>query len=191
VLRTDRLILREWRETDRAPFAALNADPEVMEHFVAPLSRAESDAFADRIEARMSANGYGLWAVEVIGGAPFVGYVGLSMGDFDAPFMPAMEIGWRLARDAWGHGYATEAATVALEFAFSTLDRDEVDSWTAKTNLRSQAVMRRIGMRRDLAYDFEHPRVPVGHPIRPHVLYRLPRRYWVEYRATTGDREEG
>jgi RimJ/RimL family protein N-acetyltransferase len=191
VLETERLVLRRWRDDDREPFAALNADPVVMEHFTQRLSRDESDAFVDRIEARFEANGYGLWAVEVKGGSPFIGYVGLAMGDFDAPFMPAMEVGWRLRRDAWGFGYATEAARAALGFGFADLGREEIDSWTAVGNVRSQAVMQRLGMRRDAACDFDHPRVPEGHPVRPHVLYRLTRAEATMYRGLTGERREG
>ncbi len=177
-LRTERLALRRWRDGDRQPFAELNADPVVMEHFVTTLSRAGSDAMVDRLEARFDDHGWGLWAVEVIGGAPFIGYVGLSPADFEAPFTPATEVGWRLAHEAWGNGYATEAARAALSFGFDEAGMDEVDSWTAVGNVRSQAVMERLGMRRDPGGDFEHPRVPVGHPVRPQVLYRLRRDEW-------------
>jgi RimJ/RimL family protein N-acetyltransferase len=177
-LRTSRLVLRRWRPSDREPFAVLNADPIVMEHFVAPLTRTESDDFADRNEAGLDERGYGLWAVEVPGVAPFIGFIGLNPATFDAPFTPAVEVGWRLARDSWGRGYATEGATAALAFAFDELDLDEVLSFTSRLNTRSQRVMERIGMHRDPTGDFEHPSVPFGHPIRPHVLYRIDRTSW-------------
>ena len=167
-LRTARLRLRRWRDEDREPFAALNADPVVMEHFPATLTRAESDALVDRIEAHFDEHGYGLWAVEAHGA--FVGFTGLAWQTYEASFTPALEVGWRLRRSAWGSGYATEAATAAL--ARGLEDVDSVVSTTALTNLRSQRVMQRIGMRR--ALEFEHPRVPDGHPLRPHVLYRAP-----------------
>ena len=167
-LRTARLLLRRWRGDDRAPFAAMNADPVVMEHFPAPLTREHSDALVDRIEAHFDEHGYGLWAVEVDG--TFIGFTGLLWQTYEASFTPALEVGWRLARTAWGHGYATEAATVALARGLEEVG--SVVSTTALTNLRSQRVMQRIGMRRELAFD--HPRVPEGHPVRPHVLYRAP-----------------
>lgn len=171
-LRTERLLLRGWRDEDREPFAALNADPEVMAHFPGPLDRADSDALADRIAARVAASGHGLWAVEVPRVAPFVGFVGLAPIPFEAHFTPAMEVGWRLARAHWGAGYATEAARAALAFAFTDLGLEEVVSITVPENHRSRAVMERIGMTHDPADDFDHPRFEPGHPLRRHVLYR-------------------
>jgi RimJ/RimL family protein N-acetyltransferase len=172
-LRTERLLLRPWRPADREPFAALNADAEVMRHFPAPLTREQSDAFADRIEATFEQQGWGLWAVEVRDGGEFVGFTGLGRPSFDAHFMPAIEIGWRLARGAWGRGYATEAARAAAAFGFETLAADELVSFTAVANTRSRAVMERLGMTYDPADDFDHPSVPAGHELRRHVLYRL------------------
>lgn len=177
-IETDRLLLRPWRNEDLAPFAALNADPQVMEHFVSTYSRRESDETAARIRARLEQRGYGFWAVEVKGSEPFVGFVGLAHADFEAPFTPAVEIGWRLARASWGRGYATEAARAALRFAFAQLGLAEVVSFTVPANRRSRAVMERIGLKRDLGGDFDHPRVVEGHPIRRHVLYRLRREDW-------------
>jgi len=165
--------MRRWRDADREPFAALNADPEVMEHFPNRLTREESDALVDRIEAAFDEQGYGLWAVVAESG--FIGFVGLQPVRFTAHFTPAVEIGWRLTRSAWGHGYASEAAVAARDFAFRKAGLDEIVSFTTYRNERSQAVMRRIGMRRDPADDFDHPRLPVDHPMRPHVLYRLTR----------------
>ena len=137
-----------------------------------PLDRPASDALADRIEEHFESRGYGLWVVEVPDGSPFVGFVGLAVADFPAEFTPAVEVGWRLAEAYWGRGYATEAATAALAFGFSTLGLDEIVSFAAVGNVRSRRVMERIGLRRDPADDFEHPRVAVGDPLRPHVLYR-------------------
>ena len=167
-LRTDRLLLRRWREEDRAPFAALNADPVVMEHFPAPLTRDQSDALVDRIEAHFDEHGYGLWALEADGA--FAGFTGLVWQTYEASFTPALEVGWRLTRSAWGRGWATEAGAAAL--AHGLAEVGSVVSTTALTNVRSQRVMQRLGMRREL--EFDHPRVPQGHPVRPHVLYRAP-----------------
>jgi ribosomal-protein-alanine N-acetyltransferase len=173
-LRTERLVLRRWRDEDRAPFAALNADAEVMRHLPAPLTRAESDAMVDRIEARFAETGFGLWAAETPA-LGFIGFVGLAWQSFPAPFTPAVEVGWRLARAAWGRGLAPEAARAVVADGFARLAVDEIVSMTATTNLASQRVMQKIGMTRDPADDFEHPNVPEGDPLRPHVLYRLAR----------------
>lgn len=174
-LATERLVLRGWRAADRDPFAAMNADPAVMEHFPGTLDGTASDSFLERMNAHWSTNGFGLWAVERRADERFLGFTGLSDPGFEAPFMPAVEIGWRFARDAWGHGYATEAAKAALSFGFESLGRTEIVSFTAPANTRSIAVMERLGVTRDPADDFDHPRVPVGHPLRRHVLYRLAR----------------
>ena len=173
-MESDRLILRRWRDSDRAPFAALNADPEVMEYFPGLMTRAESDGFVDRIEAGFDQRGFGLWVVEVRDTGEFIGFTGLSVPRFDAPFMPAVEIGWRLARSAWGHGYATEAARRVVAYGFMDLDLAEIVSFTATGNSRSRAVMERLGMTHDPADDFDHPLLPPG-PLRRHVLYRLRR----------------
>lgn len=172
---TDRLLLRRWRPEDREPFAALNADPAVMEHFVACPTRAESDDLVDRIEDTFDREGYGLWAVEVVADGSFAGFVGLWPATFDAAFTPAVEVGWRLARHAWGSGYATEAAQAALRDGFERLGLDEIVSFTTVGNVRSRRVMEKIGMTHDPADDFDHEAVPVDHPLRRHVLYRLAR----------------
>jgi ribosomal-protein-alanine N-acetyltransferase len=173
-LRTPRLTLRRWRSDDLAPFAELNADPEVMEHLLSVLTREESDAFVTRIEAEFDECGFGLWAVEVADGAPFIGYVGLHRAPFEASFTPAVEVGWRLAREHWGHGYATEAARAAVRYGLEEAGLDEIVSFTTPANVRSWKVMERLGMTRDPRSDFEHPNVPIGHHLRPHVLYRFP-----------------
>jgi RimJ/RimL family protein N-acetyltransferase len=174
VLETERLLLRDWQPSDHAPFAALNADPEVMEHFPSRLTRAESDALVDRIALRWAEDGHGLWAVERIADGAFLGFSGVAR----LAWLPTPEIGWRFARFAWGQGLATEAARAARDWAFSTLGLAEIVSVTTAGNDRSQAVMRRIGMTRDPADDFLHPNLPDGHPLRPHVLYRLRRADW-------------
>jgi len=175
VLRTERLVLRRWRDADREPFAALNADPVVMEHFVARPTRAESDELVDRIEDTFDREGYGLWAAEVRATGGFAGFVGLWPATFDAPFTPAVEVGWRLARSAWGSGYATEAARMAARDGFDRLDLAEIVSFTSVGNTRSRRVMEKIGMTHDPADDFDHSALPAGHRLRHHVLYRLSR----------------
>ncbi len=173
-LSTPRLTLRQWRSDDLEPFAALNADPEVMRFFPAALSREESDALATRARVGIDKRGWGLWAVEVAESSAFIGFVGLAEPRFDAHFTPAVEVGWRLARSAWGKGYATEAGRAAVEHGFDELGLREIVSLTAVLNERSRRVMERLGMSHDPADDFDHPSVLVG-PLRPHVLYRLRR----------------
>jgi RimJ/RimL family protein N-acetyltransferase len=174
-LSTARLLLRRWRATDREPFAALNADPHVMEHFPARLTRAESDRLIARIEAGFDRYGYGLWALELRATGELVGFTGLNVPSFDAHFTPAVEIGWRLARFAWGQGYATEAGRASLAFGFEQAGLREIVSFTSAANLRSQAVMERIGMTHDPADDFDHPELGTGDDLRRHVLYRIAR----------------
>ncbi|HLK91255.1 MAG TPA: GNAT family N-acetyltransferase [Polyangia bacterium] len=181
VLRTERLVLRPWRDDDLPPFAALNADPRVREHFPACLSRVESDASAAKIRSAFEAQGYGLWAVEVVGVAPFIGFIGLAEPGFSAPFTPCVEIGWRLAHAHWGRGYATEGARAALAFGFGPAGLAEIVSMTTPANTRSRHVMEKLGMHRDPAEDFDHPNLAPGSPARRHVLYRLR-----APRATTG-----
>ncbi len=178
-LRTERLVLRRWQPEDRAHFAEMNADPAVMEFFPSMLTRSESDALAERFDAEFDVRGDGVFAVEVTGGEGFVGFVGLhaftSEEPSPLPFAPGVEVGWRLAHAVWGRGYAPEAARACLSFGFDELHLDEIVSFTSVVNERSRQVMRKIGMRRDPADDFDHPRVPVGHLLRPHVLYRIGR----------------
>jgi RimJ/RimL family protein N-acetyltransferase len=179
MIRTERLRLRRWREADRAPFAHLNADPAVMEHLQGTLSRERSDAFIERIEAAWDQRGWGLWAVEVPGVAPFVGFVGLTSADF-LNGAPMVEVGWRLAREQWGRGYATEAAREALRVGFAEVGLREIVSFTVAHNGRSRRVMERIGLVRDPSGDFDHPGVDaVAYPRIVHqVLYRLDRDTW-------------
>jgi RimJ/RimL family protein N-acetyltransferase len=156
----------------------MNADPRVMEHFPGTMTRAASDAFADMIEAHFARHGFGLWAVEAPGQVEFAGFVGLAVPRFEAHFTPAVEVGWRLAAEWWGRGYATEAARAAVRFGFIEAGLSEIVSFTAPANEPSRAVMRRIGMTHDPAEDFDHPALPPGHRLRRHVLYRLTRERW-------------
>lgn len=175
-LTTERLVMRGWREEDLAPFAALNADPEVMRYFPSTQTRQASDAFVkDRIIPSFVEHGFGLWAVERTDTAEFIGFVGLCTVGFDAPFTPAVEVGWRLARAHWGKGLATEAARASLAFGFDVVGLAEVVSFTSPWNEPSQAVMRRLGMVPDPAGNFDHPRLEAGSRLSRHVLYRLTR----------------
>ena len=178
-LSTARLTLRTWRDGDRDAFAALNADPAVMEFFPSTISRSGSDASIDAWQKQFSERGWSNWAVELQATGQFIGFVGLSVPVRVLPFTPCVEIGWRLARSAWGQGYATEAAREALRFGFDTLQLEEIVSFTAAVNTRSRAVMERIGMH-DAHEDFEHPAVADGHPLRLHCLYRLSQQQWKE-----------
>jgi RimJ/RimL family protein N-acetyltransferase len=177
-LETTRLLLRPWSDDDLEPFAALNADPRVMEHFPALMDRATSDAQATRWRAMFAEHGLGMWAVEEKEGAPFIGFVGLSIPAFEAAFTPCVEVGWRLAADYWGRGYATEAALASLAFGFGSLGLARIVSYTARPNLRSEAVMQRLGMKREAKGDFIHPLVPAGHRLAWHVLYAIDRADW-------------
>jgi RimJ/RimL family protein N-acetyltransferase len=184
VIRTERLILREWRDEDLVPFAAMGQDREVMEFFPTLLDREGSAAMIERIRTYQGSDGFSFWAVEVAGGDPFIGFAGLGRPRFTAPFTPCVEIGWRFARDAWGKGYATEAARGALDHAFGTLELDEVVAFLVPENRRSAAVCERIGMTRDPDGDFDHPNIAPGtisvggHPIQRHALYRLTMAGW-------------
>ena len=172
-LDTERLVLRRWRDSDLEPWAELNADPQVREHLGEMMTREQSDASVARFQAEFDARGYGWFALEVRATGEFIGFAGLDEVDEEMPFT-GMEIGWRLARASWGHGYATEAARAVLAFGFHTVGLAEILALTTATNLRSQAVMRRIGMTRDPSDDFEDPTVPEG-PLRPNVMYRITR----------------
>jgi RimJ/RimL family protein N-acetyltransferase len=165
--------LRRWRAADRAPFAAMNADPRVMEFFPALLSPEETDARIARIEAHFDEHGFGLWAVEIPGVREFAGFVGLNHTPFEATFTPCVEIGWRLAAEFWNQGFATEGARAVLAFGFETLKLDEIFSFTVPDNLRSRRVMEKIGMTHDVSDDFDHPLLPEGHRLKRHVLYRI------------------
>lgn len=170
---TPRLLLRRWRKSDHDPFAAINADPRVMEHFPKLLTRGESDALVERIERHFLQKGYGLWAVEIPGQAAFAGFIGLSTPLFQAHFTPCTEIGWRLAAEFWGQGYATEGARAVLDHAFRVLQLQEVVSMTAQCNLRSRRLMEKLGMTRREEEDFDHPSLPPGDRLARHVLFRI------------------
>jgi RimJ/RimL family protein N-acetyltransferase len=174
-VRTERLILRRWRESDREPFARMNADPKVMEFFPATLSREESEGLVDRIEAHFAEHGFGCSAAELKETGEFIGFIGLAVPRFESAFTPCVEIGWRVAAKHWGHGLATEGARAVVELALSELGLTEIVSFTTVENVRSRRVMEKLGMRHDAEDDFDHPLVPEGHALRRHVLYRLRR----------------
>ncbi|MBO9536069.1 GNAT family N-acetyltransferase [Herbaspirillum sp.] len=184
MLQGARVLLRPWRPEDRDPFAAINADPLAMRHFPAPLSRHDSDALADRIEAHFAQYGFGPWALEIPGVSEFAGCVGLLNVSFQAHFTPAVEIAWRVAPALWGKGYATEAAACAIRHGFRALALPEIVSFTVPANLRSIAVMQRLGMQCDIREDFLHPNLPPQHPLRLHRLYRLRRGQWLEQQGS-------
>ena len=177
-LDTERLRLRQWRASDRAPFAQMNADPRVMEFFPTCLDREASDALAGRIEVRIAERWWGLWAAEVRATAEFIGFIGLQPPIAQLPCSPCVEVGWRLAQPYWGKGFATEGARAALAFGFAKLGLDEIVSFTVPANRRSRAVMERLGMQEDKAGTFEHPSIAPGSPLRRHCLYRLDRSRW-------------
>ena len=177
-LRTERLLLRGWREQDREPYAAINADPQVREFFPELLTRAQSDAQIAVFDEHFAAHGFGMWALELRSSGELIGFAGMDLATYDAHFAPAIESGWRLARSAWGHGYASEAAREALRFGFAELELEEIVACTTPANLRSRAVMERLGMTRDPGEDFDHPEIAAGHPLCPHVLYRLSAERW-------------
>ncbi|MFM7200556.1 MAG: GNAT family N-acetyltransferase [Myxococcota bacterium] len=175
---TERLILRRWRASDAEALAVLNADPQVVAFLPGPLSRVESDALLGRLEQHFDKHGFGLWAVELPGQVPLIGWVGLLVPRFEAAFTPCVEIGWRFAPAYWGKGYATEGAHAALQFGFEQLGLKEIVSFTVPANGRSRRVMERLGMEQDEAGSFEHPLMPEGHALRPHLLYRLSQARW-------------
>lgn len=186
MLTTARLQLRSWRDEDLEPFAALNADPRVREFFPSVQTRQESAESMQYIRDHWAQRGFGPWAVEVLGGAPFIGFIGLNVPSFDAPFMPSVELGYRLAHDHWGYGYATEGARAAIAFGFTTVGLAEIVAMTAAGNVRSRRVMTRLGMTRNAADDFDHPNIGAGHRLRRHVLYRLTGDDWAATPTVTG-----
>jgi 3-dehydroquinate dehydratase/shikimate dehydrogenase len=179
IIQTKRLILRPWEEKDLESFAKLNADPRVMEFFPGLLSAEESNQLAKKIRTAMDQQGWGFWAASIPGVADFIGFIGLAQVNFVADFAPAVEVGWRLAYDYWGKGYATEGAQAALDYGFDTLNLKEIVSFTAVQNSRSRKVMEKIGMHHIEQEDFDHPKLPEGHPLKRHVLYRLEANEWL------------
>jgi 3-dehydroquinate dehydratase/shikimate dehydrogenase len=173
IITTERLILRPWRSEDLEPFAQLNADPRVMEYFPSTLSREESDRLAESNRSELLHEGWGKWAVSVPGAADFIGYIGLARVEYPCPFAPTVEIGWRLAYDYWSKGYATEGAKAAIKYGFDKVNLTEIVSFTTVQNKRSQRIMEKLGMHHAPEDDFDHPKLPEGHPLRRHVLYRL------------------
>jgi RimJ/RimL family protein N-acetyltransferase len=183
-LPTDRLLMREWLVDDRAPYAALNGDPDVMHHFPSTLTPAQSDEMIDRMTAAWDDRGFGLWAVERLDTGEFIGFVGLSVPSWHAEFTPCVEVGWRLGKQHWGNGFAPEAAAAALEWAFKNIEPpdDQIVSFATTTNVKSHRVMEKIGMRRDIAGDFDHPLLP-DWVDRRHVIYRINREQHAEHVA--------
>lgn len=179
-LKTERLILRQWNEADREPFARMNADPRVMEFLGETLSREQSDELAERIEAHFRTYEFGLYAAEMVESGEFIGFIGLAVPTFDAAFTPCVEIGWRLAAEYWGAGLATEGAKESVRHAFEELGLGELVSFTAIRNERSRRVMAKLGMTHDATENFDHPKLPAGDPLRRHVLYRLTRERWAD-----------
>jgi RimJ/RimL family protein N-acetyltransferase len=190
-LTTSRLQLRRWRDSDRQPFQALNADPRVMEFMPGLLSPRESDDLIARVEEHFGRHGFGVFAAELLEGNVFIGFIGLNIPSYDAPFMPAVEIGWRLGFDHWGRGLATEGARAVVRHAFETLSLSSLVSFTVPQNLRSRRVMEKIGMVHDSASGFDHPSLPAGHPLSRHVLYRIHRHpASFENRESEGEKRE-
>ncbi len=182
-LKTERLILREWNEADREPFARMNADARVMEYLGEPMAREQSDEVADRIEAHFRAHGFGLCAAELAESGEFIGFIGLAVPTFEAAFTPCVEIGWRLAAEYWGAGLATEGAREIVRYAFEELGLADLVSLTTIRNERSRRVMAKLGMTHDAAENFDHPRLPANDPLCRHVMYRLTREKWVNSTA--------
>ncbi|WP_039356972.1 GNAT family N-acetyltransferase [Candidatus Protochlamydia amoebophila] len=178
VIKTERLVLRQWCEDDLEPFAKLNADPRVMEWFPSTLSRLESDDLAKRISPKLQEQGWGLWAVSIPDISSFIGFIGLAVPTFNAHFTPAVEVGWRLAYEYWGKGYATEGALAALKYGYEALNLKEIVSFTTVANQRSRHVMEKIGMHHDPKGDFDHPKLPKDHLLKKHVLYRMNHNEW-------------
>lgn len=183
MLTTERLILRHWKEADLEPFAALNADPVVMEHFPKLSTLQETKEMIERIEAAFAKNTFGLWAVELKSTNEFIGFVGLARPNFDAHFTPCVEIGWRLAKEFWGKGYAPEAARESLKYGFEQSGLEEIIAITSTTNVNSMTVMKKIGMKTNPDENFPHPKLEDGHPLQMHVLYRLSKDQWLKSQA--------
>lgn len=183
IIRTQRLILRPWRNSDLKPFADLNADLKVMQFYPSPLSRKESDSLAEKIQREFFLRGYGFWAVEIPGEYDFIGYIGLNYWNLNMSFAPCIDVGWRLASEHWGKGYATEGARAALKYGFEVLEFSEIVAMATIGNVKSHRVMERLGMRHDPAENFEHPMVPKGDPLSWRVLYRLTRKEWMSQDA--------
>ena len=179
-LKTERLVLRCWEDSDRETFTELNNDARVLEYLPGPLTRAQVDEWINRIDCHFEDYGFGLWAVEVPGEADFIGFVGLAVPRVELPFGPCVEVGWRIASRFWNRGFATEGARAAVAFGFTAGGLDEIVSFTVPANIRSRRVMEKLGMTHDPGDDFDHPSLEEGHRLRRHVLYRLSRSEWLE-----------
>jgi len=177
-LKTERLILRPWEERDLKPFSHINCDPQVMEFYPHLLNYDESAALMHKMIADFSLRGYGFWAVEKQISSTFIGYIGLNYWDLQMPFSPCIDIGWRLSSKEWGHGYAIEGATAALDFGFQIIQLEEIVAMATSGNIRSHRVMQKLGMKSDPQENFEHPKVPKGDPLSLRLLYRLSKQEW-------------
>lgn len=182
-LQTNRLTLRPWRESDIEPFAVMNADPRVMEFFPSIRTREQTRSTVERAVASFDKHGFGWWAVEVRGVAPFIGFIGLAYPGFESDFTPCVEVGWRIAFDHWGQGYATEGARAALSFGFDQRQFPEIVSFTAVDNQRSRRVMEKLGMTHAVTDDFDHPVIDRENRLCRHVLYRISRERWNEQKS--------
>lgn len=179
-LETERLILRRWQDSDLEPFSAIVGDPEVRRYYPSTLTKDETKNLISRFESHFEEEGFGLFALELKSTGELIGYTGLNKPTFQAHFMPCVEIGWQLARHQWGKGYAPEAARKVLENGFVRLNLAEIVSFTTVRNTQSRRVMEKLGMQRNPSDDYEHPMLPAGHPLKPHVLYRLPKSIWLD-----------
>jgi len=177
-LETERIILREWRESDLPALAKINADPDVMRYFPASLTVQESENLVNRFQQHIHHNGFGFFALELKSDRQLIGFTGLNKPYYALPFSPCVEIGWRLAKEFWGKGLASEAAGKCLQFAFEQLTLRDVVSFTAVDNVKSRSVMERIGMQ-NVAQNFQHPLLPTGHALREHVLYKIDKAHWL------------
>lgn len=175
-LETERLVLRSWRDADRTPFAAMSADPEVMQHLDGVVSRTDSDAIIDRLASVERDQGHTFWAIERRDDAKFLGFCGLRRGGHaDTPVPIELEIGWRLARHAWGRGYAREAAQASIDWGWANQPDDRISAWTVQANSGSWGLMLRLGMVHRPELDFDHPRFADGHRLRRHIVYTIDR----------------
>jgi len=180
-LKTKRLLLRQWKSEDFKPFARISADPDVMKFYPNTLNESESNAMVEKIQNLIAEKGWGFWAIENLADNNFMGFVGLHIPHYELPVSPCIEIGWRLAKQYWGKGFATEAGMASLDFAFEQLNVDEVYSFASTTNKKSQAVMTRLNMI-DTKSNFNHPMIPDGNPLKEHVLYVIDKHKWAKHR---------
>ena len=182
-IQTQRLILRQWRDQDRQPFAAMNADPQVMKYFPSTLTKEQSDALIDRFIEDIESSGWGFWAAQRIDSGHFIGFIGINYSADGLPFAPCVDIGWRLAQAHWGLGFATEGAKAAMDYAFNAINLSKVVSMTPVNNKASERVMKKIGMQKQ-QFTFMHPKLADGHPLQEHLLYSVTNDQWQQLSTT-------